>query len=127
MWVSQKHIAGYSQQDAHEYFISLLDEIHKTSGGVMVNCNCIIHRTFGGLLQSDLTCTKCKHHSFTNDPFLDLSLEIKSSCKLTDCLNEYTVSETLRYECKQCGHSEATKELSLKSLPPLLSIQLKVL
>jgi ubiquitin carboxyl-terminal hydrolase 22/27/51 len=126
MWVSQKHIAGYSQQDAHEFFISLLDELHKTSHGTMSRCKCIIHRTFGGQLQSDLVCLNCGHTSFALDPFLDLSLEIKSSTKLSDCLDEYTQPERLKYACKNCKHPEATKQLSLKRLPPVLAIQLKV-
>jgi ubiquitin carboxyl-terminal hydrolase 22/27/51 len=82
MWMSQKHLSGYSQQDAHEFFISLLDEIHKnctTTSSHESVCNCIIHKSFGGLLQSDLTCTSCGNVSLTNDPFLDLSLEIKVS------------------------------------------------
>jgi ubiquitin carboxyl-terminal hydrolase 22/27/51 len=92
----------------------------------MSNCSCIVHKTFGGKLQSDLVCCKCGFHSFTNDPFLDLSLEIKDRLKLSDCLEEYTQPEKLLYQCKQCGHGEATKQLSIKVLPPVLAIQLKV-
>ena len=80
MWMSQKHLSGYSQQDAHEYFISLLDEVHKNCKETKSHsCGCIIHYAFGGLLQSDLTCTACGTVSLTHDPFLDLSLEIRSS------------------------------------------------
>ncbi|KAJ3272912.1 hypothetical protein HDV01_005109 [Terramyces sp. JEL0728] len=82
MWMSQKHLAGYSQQDAHEFFISVLDEIHN-------NC-------------SDVTCLQCNNVTFSYDPILDLSLEIKTSAKQTKKKKveseedmEYTLSECL--------------------------------
>ncbi|KAI8898250.1 hypothetical protein BC833DRAFT_648913 [Globomyces pollinis-pini] len=168
MWMSQKHMAGYSQQDAHEFFISLLDELHTNCCNQNMQlssaCKCIIHQVFGGLLQSDVTCLECGNVSFTCDPILDISLEIKSTSKsskkskksnplaslhddhhdnestynLYECLDEYLVLEAyIRYtlpeklgpgiyQCKSCGTSkEATKQLSFKSLPPVLSIQFK--
>ena len=117
MWNSQKHLSGYQQQDAHEYFISLLDEIHKKSGGEQHSCECVIHETFGGVLQSDLTCLECGVGSFTNDPFLDISLEIRnntikqaskkkkvdggevhiSETSLQECLQEYLILIGIRY------------------------------
>lgn len=145
MWISQTHMAGYSQQDAHEFFISFLDEIHNSAcppnqrhlGQTL--CPCIVHQVFGGVLQSDVTCSGCNAISLTRDPILDLSLEIsKVSAKkkkgedsvvtLSDCLEEYTMPEKLSvYTCKSCGASaEAMKQLSINTLPPVLSIQLKV-
>ena len=147
MWISQTHMAGYSQQDAHEFFISFLDEIHKCcssklsgANGVQNHtspCTCVVHQVFGGVLQSEVTCSTCHNSSQTFDPILDISLEIKnvsrkkkdnSTTSLTDCLDDYTLPEKLAsYTCKKCNISrEATKQLSLKSLPPVLSIQLKV-
>ena len=42
----------------------------------------------------------------------------------------YTQSETLgtnQYQCFRCGQNqEATKQLSIKKLPPVLSFQIKV-
>ncbi|KAJ3302263.1 hypothetical protein HDV03_005202 [Kappamyces sp. JEL0829] len=139
MWISQTHMAGYSQQDAHEFFISFLDEIHKCSStkpdGIKQDpCRCIIHQVFGGVLQSDVTCTSCNFVSQTLDPILDLSLEIKNVSKkknheisLGDCLEDFTQPEKLAaYTCKKCNMArEATKQLSIKTLPPVLSIQLK--
>lgn len=37
----------------------------------------VIHRIFGGHLQSQVQCSSCGYKSNTFDPFLDLSLEIK--------------------------------------------------
>lgn len=42
-------------------------------------CPCVVHRTFSGVLQSDVTCQRCGWTSTTHDPFLDLSLDIRSN------------------------------------------------
>ncbi|KAJ3150034.1 Ubiquitin carboxyl-terminal hydrolase 22 [Geranomyces michiganensis] len=196
MWMSQKEMAGYSQQDAHEFFISLANELHNnctsqnkapsaTAGtnGTDADCNCIIHETFAGLLQSDVTCSSCHAVSSAFDPIIDMSLELKrsrpatkangkrtrpgelpptlpgdaaaagaagvgssssaagpppakklkvaardpaDSCSLMECLDRYTVPEKLEYTCSQCNEKkEATKQISIKKLPAILSIQLK--
>jgi ubiquitin carboxyl-terminal hydrolase 22/27/51 len=71
-------LAGYAQQDAHEFFISTLNHIHSNSrGSTNVSCNCIIHSTFAGQLQSDVVCERCKNVTSTVDPMLDISLELK--------------------------------------------------
>ncbi|KAH6583712.1 hypothetical protein BASA50_010139 [Batrachochytrium salamandrivorans] len=188
MWMSQKHLAGYQQQDAHEFFISVLNEIHNNCSGQQSHahsithpCKCIIHQVFGGLLQSDVTCQKCGNVTTACDPILDISLDIKSSSKaasaanskkgglgvskpststsglgntgrsssggtdldyaehrhkpgepysLLQCLEGFTLPERLgpnQYTCASCGNTfqEATKQLSMKHLPPVLAIQLK--
>lgn len=35
MWLSLKELAGYAQQDAHEFFISALNQIHADSEGIL--------------------------------------------------------------------------------------------
>nr|KAJ3422161.1 hypothetical protein HK105_000907 [Polyrhizophydium stewartii] len=197
MWMSQKHLAGYQQQDAHEFFISVLNEIHnnctgraQTANDVLSPCKCIIHQVFGGVLQSDVTCLKCGNVTTAWDPILDISLDIKPTSKLpkkparklagaaaasaaaaqaaavaaalasglpppppppwnaayspdddpksnepyslVECLEGFTLPEKLgpnQYTCASCGNTfqEATKQLSMKRLPPVLAIQLKVL
>jgi ubiquitin carboxyl-terminal hydrolase 22/27/51 len=79
VWQHSKHLAGYAQQDAHEFFIALLDGMHTHLGGKGgLSCDCIIHRIFTGALQSDVTCTKCESVSTTIDQFMDVSLDIRS-------------------------------------------------
>ncbi|OBZ81870.1 Ubiquitin carboxyl-terminal hydrolase 22 [Choanephora cucurbitarum] len=171
MWMSLKELAGYAQQDAHEFFISALNNIHAgCKEQKLANCECIIHKTFAGLLQSNVTCLRCRNVTTTCDPMLDISLglrpvEKKKSTKaghdsrllsghqatdkngrrsshddparankqgntLLDCLDRYTQPEKLgpnEYSCSKCGNTfqEATKQLSIKRIPPVLSIQLK--
>jgi ubiquitin carboxyl-terminal hydrolase 22/27/51 len=98
-----------------------------------MDCKCIVHKTFGGLLQSDVTCLECGTVSSANDPILDISIDIKSVISdsnprptLQDCFAGYTSIEKLaHYTCKSCQKHTATKQLSFKKLAPVLSIQLK--
>lgn len=78
MWMSLKELAGYAQQDAHEFFISALNNIHAgCEGQKLSNCECIIHKTFAGLLQSNVTCLRCRNVTTTCDPMLDISLGLR--------------------------------------------------
>lgn len=77
-WKASAELAGYAQQDAHEFFISVLNQLHKNAyGSTSVSCNCVVHEVFGGQLQSEHTCDKCKHISTKVDPILDVSLQLK--------------------------------------------------
>ncbi|KAI8058934.1 uncharacterized protein B0P05DRAFT_599889 [Gilbertella persicaria] len=182
MWMSLKELAGYAQQDAHEFFISALNNIHAgCEEQKLANCECIIHKTFAGLLQSNVTCLRCRNVTTTCDPMLDISLGLRPVEKkkqkalnvqnevanghsskllgghsnpidkngrrfsnddpvrtskygntLLDCLDRtrYTQPEKLgpnEYSCSKCGNTfqEATKQLSIKRIPPVLSIQFK--
>lgn len=76
-WKASTELSGHAQQDAHEFFISALNQIHSTSrGSTNVSCNCVIHSTFSGQLQSDVKCERCGNITSTVDPMMDVSLEI---------------------------------------------------
>lgn len=85
VWTHARHLAGYEQQDAHEFFIATLDVLHHHSGGQTPTvtmpgfCSCIVDQTFGGRLQSDVTCQTCRTVSTTVDPFRDISLDLAAS------------------------------------------------
>lgn len=105
-------------------------------------CPCAIHRTFSGVIQSDVTCQQCGRWNSTKDPFLDISLDLKSpksssngvaggkpELYLIECLTRYTRAESLDvagYSCPNCGSAQATKQLSFLRFPPVLCFQLKV-
>ncbi|CAN8030243.1 unnamed protein product [Ixodes persulcatus] len=97
VWTHARHLAGYEQQDAHEFFIATLDVLHRhckvvdlfifsgTNGISSTNphhCNCIIDQIFTGGLQSDVVCQSCKGVSTTIDPFWDISLDLGPSSHL---------------------------------------------
>lgn len=132
-------LTGYAQQDAHECFIATLNQIHSTSrGSTNVSCNCIIHSTFAGSLQSDVRCDKCGNVNNTIDPMLDISLELKGKngtgtdlptgeLTLPACLRRFTQAEKVQnYTCPKCNKSSgASRRLSIRKLPPVLSFQFK--
>nr|XP_020009085.1 ubiquitin carboxyl-terminal hydrolase 51-like [Castor canadensis]XP_020009086.1 ubiquitin carboxyl-terminal hydrolase 51-like [Castor canadensis] len=86
--IHAEHLAGYRQQDAHEFLFAILDVLHRQSKYDSVEqeasnlncCNCIIDQIFTGGLQSDVTCQACHSVSTTIDPCWDISLDLPSSC-----------------------------------------------
>jgi len=157
-WLSKRkayeELASNKEQDAHEFFQFLTEELHEINGGGRpgaleddppakrsksvndASCKCIVHQTFYGKLQSTITC-KCGNINTQVNSFLDLSLGLdvlskKKHLKATTltlqrCLDEeYIRPERCQYSCDQCDTQEAKKQLSIKSLPNVLCIQLKV-
>ncbi|KAI7694285.1 Ubiquitin carboxyl-terminal hydrolase 22 [Sarcoptes scabiei] len=145
VWTNARHLAGYEQQDAHEFFISTLDLLHRHSSdqeNISHNnkCNCIIDKIFTGSLQSDLVCQYCGEISSVEDPIWDFSLDLvntahmsdslskgKDPLSLHDCLELFTRTEHLgKIKCNKCkSYQEFTKRLSMKTLPIVVSFHLK--
>ncbi|GEQ69759.1 hypothetical protein JCM33374_g3433 [Metschnikowia sp. JCM 33374] len=137
-WYKQKSLAGFSQQDAHEFWQFLLNEFHSDFERVSAQsdipsdkCNCIMHSVFSGELESSVSCGTCGTVTRKIDPLVDLSLEIndiKSYPTLYDCLDQFTRKELLdvKYRCRSCrSEARAHRTLRIKKMPPVLSIQLK--
>ncbi|CAH2354769.1 ubiquitin carboxyl-terminal hydrolase 8 [[Candida] railenensis] len=100
-WYKKKSLAGFQEQDAHEFWQFILDELHKDYKRVKKivkeeedgdedeedeadndddsgdKCNCITHRAFSGELESSIKCLSCDSVTNTTDPTVDLSLEIR--------------------------------------------------
>ena len=81
MWKSSQNLAGYEQHDAHEGFISVLDALQDACkndlGSEGHGAVDHLQRLFRGVMRSDVTCLKCRKRSFTKDPFLDISLDLR--------------------------------------------------
>lgn len=74
VWTHARHLAGYEQQDAHEFLIETLNVLHRHCRGLSDTrteppngqssssnrCNCIIDQIFTGGLQSDVICQVCR-------------------------------------------------------------------
>lgn len=93
-----------------------------------------------------MTCDKCGNVTQTEDPMIDLSLDVQvqakkramgggigpsSTATLKGCLESFTSPEHLMadaYNCDKCGGTpqKATKQLQIKKLPTILCLQLKV-
>ncbi|KAJ4291561.1 hypothetical protein N0V88_006159 [Collariella sp. IMI 366227] len=153
-WISEKkafeNLVTTKEQDAHEFFQFLAEELHERNGdgkkpeiGSEHSCNCIIHQTFYGKLQSTTTCQNCNGVTNQVQSFLDLSLPLenlshrkggkkgqqsqKSGLTLQECLDEeYIKSDKCEYRCHNCSSmQQARRQTSIKRLPNVLSIQLK--
>ncbi|ESN98084.1 hypothetical protein HELRODRAFT_113992 [Helobdella robusta] len=154
VWTHARHLAGYEQQDAHEFLIATLDVLHQhckgssgLSSSTSPHCNCIIDQIFTGGLQSDVTCQKCNNVSTTIDPFWDISLDLgppeqfsggfqnlnsklEEPTSLTTCLKRFTRPEHLgssaKIKCSKCiSYQESTKQLTMKKLPLVACFHLK--
>ncbi|CAE6487435.1 unnamed protein product [Rhizoctonia solani] len=138
LWVKSTELATYAQHDAHEFFISMLNQIHATTlGSSQTNCTCLVHSTFAGLLQSDVQCGHCENVTSRSEIMLDISLELKPTSQsagtggtettLLSCLKRFTQPEKTTYKCDKCEKSsnDATKQFSIRKLPPVLCFQLK--
>ncbi|KAJ3577761.1 hypothetical protein NPX13_g2809 [Xylaria arbuscula] len=151
-WTSEKkafeNLVTTKEQDAHEFFQFLAEELHERNGdgkkpenGSEHSCNCIIHQTFYGKLQNSTTCLNCGSVTNATESFLDLSLGLDNltrkkskkepkgdvSLTLQDCLDEeYIKSDKCEYRCRNCNSSQqARRDHNIKLLPNVLSIQLK--
>ncbi|RDW73872.1 hypothetical protein BP5796_07314 [Coleophoma crateriformis] len=154
-WLSKRkayeELASNKEQDAHEFFQFLTEELHEINGagrpssvedspaskrtknGTEQGCNCIVHQTFYGKLQSTITCQSCGDVNTSVQSFLDLSLGLELLSKkknvkggltkgapltLQKCLDEeYIRPEKCEYSCHNCDTQEAKKQLSIKRLP----------
>lgn len=154
-WYKNQLLAGFQEQDAHEFWQFLLSELHSDHERVLsdsadaaealsdseshseshshssTQCKCVMHSTFSGQLESSVACGSCGAVTRTVDPLIDLSLEINhlnSNPSLYDCLDQFTHNEALdvKYKCQSCRkESKAHRSLRIKKIPPVLSIQLK--
>ncbi|KAK4496938.1 hypothetical protein PRZ48_011387 [Zasmidium cellare] len=116
-WKGGGGLAGYSQQDAHEYLGFILNSLHEAntddeekpdSQKDTKDCTCVIHQTFGGLLKSTVTCATCKNTTTAIEAFMDLSLDVKSTGfavkkkKLALTNSIQTIKEALPMELSEC-------------------------
>jgi ubiquitin carboxyl-terminal hydrolase 22/27/51 len=119
----------------------MLNSMHVTNGGTDGDCDCVIHETFYGKLQSCMTCDHCNSRNSSIEPFLDLSLDIphqpkkkgesdknaEPPLKLEDCLQRFIRGESLTYACRNCSTQRSgTKQFTILRLPHTISIHLKV-
>ncbi|KAF7806524.1 ubiquitin carboxyl-terminal hydrolase 23 [Senna tora] len=126
------------QEDAHEYMVNLLESMHRCClpSGVPSESpsayeKSLVHKIFGGRLQSQVKCQQCSSCSNKFDPFIDLSLEIFKADSLHKALVNFTAAEWLdggekQYQCQRCKQKvRALKQLTIHKAPYVLAIHLK--
>lgn len=121
--VAFDQLAEPREQDAHEFFQYIAEELHEINCGEKAyqnggdsppkkmkssdkSCSCIIHQTFYGKLQSTKTCLNCNDININTEPFLDLSLGLEAlsnkeskltTLSLQSCLKKYFEPEGCEY------------------------------
>ncbi|CAK4034506.1 ubiquitin carboxyl-terminal hydrolase 8 [Lecanosticta acicola] len=141
-WKGGGGLAGYSQQDAHEFLNFFLNSLHEANAEDddkkdTKDCECIIHQTFGGFYSSTVTCSTCNNSTTTTELFMDLSLDIKTTgfvtkkkklpmtngvqtikeavpMDLEECLGRFTSTETLPSDSYRCWKCDADREAKKK-------------
>ncbi|NXT26594.1 UBP50 hydrolase, partial [Syrrhaptes paradoxus] len=138
------------QQDAQEFLICVLNELHealkkvraqlcqrrcrtsaKASGG-SVSETSIITQLFEGQLSYDITCQECRTTTSRPETFTVLSLPIpsKSTCSLQDCLKCFFKQDTLtrnnQIHCSWCGTKrDAAVKATITKAPQIVIFHLK--
>ncbi|MCQ2817554.1 MAG: ubiquitin carboxyl-terminal hydrolase [archaeon] len=73
-----------------------------------------VDKILTGMLRSSVTCCKCRHESYTYDPFTYLTLQLNSrrdKDTLKNCLNVYFETEKIDcdYKCEACRKTTSVK------------------
>uniref|UniRef100_A0A1A7Y6E9 ubiquitinyl hydrolase 1 n=1 Tax=Iconisemion striatum TaxID=60296 RepID=A0A1A7Y6E9_9TELE len=130
-----KHFRYGSQEDAHEFLRYTVDAMQKSClpGAKLdrqTQATTFIHQVFGGYLRSRVKCLNCKSVSDTFDPFLDITLEIKTAPSVSKALEQFVKPEQLdgenAYKCTKCKKMvTASKRFTLHRSPNVLTLSLK--
>ncbi|KAJ8245967.1 hypothetical protein GJAV_G00262240 [Gymnothorax javanicus] len=128
------HFRFGSQEDAHEFLRYTVEAMQKSclSGNKLdrhTQATTLIHQIFGGYLRSRVKCLNCKAVSDTYDPFLDISLEIKTALNITKALEQFVRPEQLdgenAYKCTKCKKMvPASKRLTIHRSSNVLTLTL---
>ncbi|ORY06429.1 cysteine proteinase [Basidiobolus meristosporus CBS 931.73] len=132
-----KHFRLGRQEDAHEFTRYFLDAMQKSclhgydpKLDARIKETTLIHKIFGGYLQSQVKCLSCGYESNTFDPMLDVSLEIRNCPSIEKAFSLFTKPEMLtndnRYKCEKCNRLvDAQKRMTMYDSPNILTVQLK--
>uniref|UniRef100_A0A671R1C4 Ubiquitin carboxyl-terminal hydrolase n=1 Tax=Sinocyclocheilus anshuiensis TaxID=1608454 RepID=A0A671R1C4_9TELE len=130
-----KHFRFGSQEDAHEFLRYTVDAMQKSClpGNKLdrqTQATTFVHQIFGGYLRSRVKCLNCKAVSDTFDPFLDISLEIKTAQTLSKAFEQFVKPEQLdgdnAYKCSKCKKMvTASKRFTIHRSSNVLTISLK--
>jgi len=123
----------YRQEDAHEFMQCVLDKLDSCFLDLRKNDpkfegDNIVKKVFGGSLVSKLRCCNCGRSSDTNEPLIDLSLEIENVDTLSSALDSFTSVENIdeKFKCDGCNEEVSMeKQLMLDRIPSIAAFHLK--
>ncbi|VDI64277.1 ubiquitin carboxyl-terminal hydrolase 9/24 [Mytilus galloprovincialis] len=115
------------QQDAFDFFTALMDQADEYTK--RIGKYEIFKKNFQGIFSDQKLCKDCPHRYEREEEFFALNLTVKNAT-LQDSLDQFVKGEILEgdnaYYCEKCQAKRNTmKRMCIKTLPPLLCIQLK--
>ena len=152
---SDQVFSSYQQQDAHEFFVYLINDMtetintkekekNKTSTESRQGSNTssedspdeepppptFIQQFFEGKFASEMRCLSCESVTSREEEFLGLSLDIDQNVSLLSALRGFSRGEHMdrdnKFHCDHCRSlQEARRSLRMKKAPPILAIHLK--
>lgn len=123
-----QHINVRDQQDAMEFYsqiVDTLDEAMKDDGEPSA-----IQEYLGGTFSDQKICKDCPHRFSREEPFMSISVDVRSQHSLQESLTQFVKGDLLdgenSYYCETCDTKVAAiKRLCIAKLPTYLCIQLK--
>jgi ubiquitin C-terminal hydrolase len=154
VWKKSQVFRPYEQNDAHEFIVFLLDQLHeemkvpaqgfqnqqdlditkaeKSWIKYMEQNSSLVSREFQGLLKNSLVCLNCKKIKERFEPFmyLSLSIPVNGESSIEKCLKDFQDEDLLdgnnRWFCKNCGSlEETTKKTEFARVPNHLIVHFK--
>ncbi|XP_077972925.1 ubiquitin carboxyl-terminal hydrolase 24-like [Styela clava] len=115
------------QQDAFMFFTDLSDQVDEYLKSK--NQEPLFKKTLQGLFSDQKICEGCPHKYEREEPYFALNLPVKCG-NLLDSLDQFVAGEKLEgdnaYFCEKCNAKRtALKRTCIKTLPPILIMQLK--
>lgn len=139
--------AGDNHHDCHEFLNWLLNDLNdslvdemKKKGAIKEELKSPIKRPnnkrtwveeiFQGVMSTSITCKVCETKTISNEPFLELPIDLKSNVSLKSSILDMEHAEMMdgdnQFFCDNCKKkTDAEKKVEMKSLPNSLIVQLK--
>ncbi|XP_039979360.1 ubiquitin carboxyl-terminal hydrolase 37-like isoform X2 [Xiphias gladius] len=119
------------QKDAHEFLISVVDQIRSLSPllsksaerlGRRYTCPVEDHLLFR--MENTRRCKKCGAQSMRQEEFTNLSLDLVPGGSVEEMLQEYLMETELEFRC-ECGGRTSGQRSAFATLPRVLILHLK--
>ncbi|XP_047455203.1 ubiquitin carboxyl-terminal hydrolase 37-like isoform X2 [Mugil cephalus] len=119
------------QKDAHEFLISVLNQIQSLSPALKeaaarfgTSYTCPVEDNLVFWMENSRTCKTCGAQTTKREKFTNISLDVVLGASIEEMLQAYQNEELLEYSC-QCGGKISSRKSSLDTLPGVFIMHLK--